>query len=406
VPRADDPNVLPTGRGEADHFRVYLGAAPGSGKTIAMLDEGELRRQQGADVVIAYVETHGRAVTEGRIGNLETVPRRVIEYRGNQFEEMDLDAVLLRQPQVALVDELAHTDVPGSGRHQKRWQDVLELLDAEIDVIATVNIQHLESIADAAEAITGVPVRERIPDWVVREADHFELVDASPEQLRRRMLNGNIYSAEQVPHALAHFFRVENLAALRQLALRFVADETEGELLRSVARYQALGLWPTSERIMAAVTPGPGSDAIVRRAARIAEMIKADLDVIYVSNGTNGRGQDAYLAQLRQLTSDVGGSWHLLHDQDPAGALIEFAHDEQITQMVLGASDRNHWQELFTGGSVVSRDAIVSAWRSPPGWSSSFCPDSPTALRHAAPWAVARGPARRAPRRGRAAGRD
>jgi two-component system, OmpR family, sensor histidine kinase KdpD len=360
VARAENSNGRATGP-QAEHFRVYLGAAPGSGKTIAMLDEGRLRRQNGADVVIAYVETHGRAVTESRVGNLESVPRRIIEYRGNQFEEMDLDGVLRRQPQIALVDELAHTNVPGSGRHQKRWQDVLELLDAEIDVIATVNIQHLESIADAAEAITRVPVRERVPDWVVREADHFELVDASPEQLRRRMLNGNIYPAEQVPQALGHFFRAENLAALRQLALRFVADETEAELLRNVARYQALGLWRTSERVMAAVTPEPGSDAIIRRAARIAELTKADLDVVYVSNGSNGRGQDASMAQLRQLTSDVGGSWHLLHDQDAAGALTEFARDEQITQIVLGASDRNHWQELVTGGSMVSRISRLAA---------------------------------------------
>jgi two-component system, OmpR family, sensor histidine kinase KdpD len=344
-----------------DHFRIYLGVAAGSGKTIAMLDEGQRRQQHGGDVVIAYVETHGRPVTESRIGSLEIVPRRMVDYRGNRFQEMDIDAVLRRQPQVALVDELAHTNVPGSGRHEKRWQDVLELLDAEIDVVATVNIQHLEGIADAAEAITGVRVGERIPDWVVREADHVELVDSSAEQLRRRMLNGNIYPAERVPHALAHFFRVENLTALRQLAVRFMANETEGELLRSVARYQALGTPRTHPRVMAGVTPERGADAVVRRAAHIAEMSKADLDVVHIAAATDSRGGDRYLARLRQLTSDVGASWHLLHDQDAAAALVAFAQDEQVTEIVLGASDRSRWQEAITGGSMVMRVSRLAA---------------------------------------------
>jgi len=335
--------------------------AAGSGKTIAMLDEGQRQREQGADVVIAFIETHGRPVTDSRIGSMETVPRRVVDYRGNPFEEMDIDAVLRRQPQVALVDELAHTNVPGSGRHEKRWQDVLELLGAEIDVVATVNIQHLESVADAAEAITGVRVSERIPDWVVREADHVELVDSSPEQLRRRMLNGNIYPAEQVPQALGHFFRLENLAALRQLARQFMTAGAEEEFLRSVARYQTAGPWRTNERIMAAVRPEPGADAIVRRAARIAEMSKADLEVVYVTNGADGRGGDDPLAGLRQLTSDVGGSWHLVRAEDVPNALIEFALDAEITQMVLGASDRNRWQELITGGSIVKRISHLAA---------------------------------------------
>jgi two-component system, OmpR family, sensor histidine kinase KdpD len=345
----------------AGHFRIYLGVAAGAGKTIAMLDEGHRRSAAGADVVIAFVETHGRAVTEQRIGDLEVVPRRVIEYRGNRFEEMDTVAVLRRRPQVALVDELAHTNVPGSGRHVKRWQDVLELLDAEIDVVATVNIQHLETIADAAEAITGVRVTERVPDWVVRQADQIELVDASPEQLRRRMLNGNIYPAEQVPQALTHFFRADNLTALRELALRFLADETEEELLRYLARYRSLAPWPATEHVMAGVTPVPGAEAIVRRAARIAELSKADLDIVYVAHGIDGRGRDAYLVRLRQLTSDVGGAWHQLHADDPVSALIEFARDEQVTQVVLGASDRSRWQELVSGGSIVKRISRLAA---------------------------------------------
>jgi two-component system, OmpR family, sensor histidine kinase KdpD len=274
---------------------------------------------------------------------------------------MDVDAVLRRHPRVVLIDELAHTNVPGSGRHAKRWQDVLELLDAEIDVVTTVNIQHLESVAGVAEALTGVRVRERVPDWVVRQADQIELVDASPEQLRRRLLNGNVYPAEQVPLALDHFFRAGNLAALRELALHFLADETEGEFLRYLARYRTLAPLQTTEHVMAGVTPVPGADAIIRRAARIAEMSHAGLDVVYVASGRNGQGRDHQLASLRQVTADLGASWHHLHADDPAAALIEFARDEKITQIVLGASDRTGWQELASGGSVVKRISRLAA---------------------------------------------
>ncbi len=352
---ADIPGEV-TGTVEAaGHFRIHLGVAAGAGKTIAMLDDGQHRRAHGADVVIAFVETHGRPVTESRIGDLEIVPQRVVDYRGNRFREMDVDAVLRRRPEVALVDELAHTNVPGSGRHSKRWEDVLELLDGEIDVVTTVNIQHLESIADIAEGVTGVPVRERVPDWVVRLADQIELVDATPEQLRRRMLNGNIYPAGQVPQALSHFFRADNLAALRELALRFLADESEGELLRYLARYRTLAPWKTAEHIMACVTPVPGADAIIHRAARLAEMSHAELDIVYIANGGNGRGHDHWLAELRQVTADVGASWHHLQAEDPATALIEFAREEHATQLVLGASDRSGLQELVSGGSMVRR---------------------------------------------------
>src|SRR5579864_800154 len=198
--------VGPTGR-----FRIYMGASAGVGKTFAMLDEGWRRHRRGADVVIGFVETHGRPRTAELIRDLEIVPRKVVEYRGSPFEEMDIEAVLARRPEVALVDELAHTNVPGSGRNEKRWQDVVELLDAGIAVITTVNVQHLESIADAVERMTGTNVRERVPDWVVRKADQLELIDSSPEALRRRMVHGNIYPRDKVPEALTRFFRTENL---------------------------------------------------------------------------------------------------------------------------------------------------------------------------------------------------
>ena len=225
----------------AGHFRIYLGAAAGVGKTYAMLSEGRRRHERGTDVVVGFVESHGRVHTEAMTEGLEVVPRKVVTYRGTQFEEMDLGAVIRRAPRVALVDELAHSNVPGSGAHAKRWEDVIDLLAAGIDVISTVNIQHLESIADAVEEMTGTTVRERVPDWVVRRADQIELVDSSPEQLRRRMVHGNIYAPDKVPQALTHFFRADNLTALREIALRFLADETEEELIEHLRRRNRRG---------------------------------------------------------------------------------------------------------------------------------------------------------------------
>jgi two-component system sensor histidine kinase KdpD len=340
----------------AGHFRIYLGAAAGVGKTIAMLDEGHRRRDRGADVVVGIVESHGRPVTEARPADLEIVPRRVVEHRGAMFEEMDLDAVLSRHPKVVLVDELAHTNVPGSGRHEKRWEDVLELLDAGIDVITTLNVQHLESIADAVERITDAQVRERVPDWIVRKADQIELVDSSPEQLRRRMLHGNIYPKSKVPQALTHFFRTDNLIALRELALRFLADETEEELLEHLQRHQAGILWETTERLMVGVTSAPGTDAIIRRAARMAARMKADLQVVHITSGdAMQRARDDDLAHLRRLASDLGADWSKLEADDPAKALMDFARSHQITQIVVGSSKRSRWQELKGGGSIVRR---------------------------------------------------
>jgi two-component system, OmpR family, sensor histidine kinase KdpD len=340
----------------AGHFRIYLGAVAGVGKTYAMLNEAQRRSSRGTDVVVGFVESHGRQHTEELIGDLEVIPRLSVEYRGTRFEEMDLDAILRRHPKVALVDELAHTNVPGSGRHGKRWEDVLELLDAGIDVITTVNIQHLESIADAVEQMTGAQVRERVPDWVVRRADQIELVDSSPEQLRRRMLHGNIYPTAKVPQALTHFFRTDNLIALRELALRFLADETEEELLEHLRRHQAKGLWETTERILVAVTAAPGTDMLLRRAARIAGRIKGELDVLHVTTGDEARPSDhKAIAALQELAANLGARWHELPADDPARAITGFARDHQITQIVIGSSQRSRWQELIGGGSIVRR---------------------------------------------------
>jgi two-component system sensor histidine kinase KdpD len=357
----DEPSVTatvePPGR-----FRVYLGAAPGVGKTYAMLSEGRRRRQRGADVAIGFVECHGRKSTEELIAGLEMVPRHSVDYRGSRFEEMDLDGVLARHPQVVLVDELAHTNVPGSGRNEKRWQDVVELLDNGVDVITTVNIQHLESIADAVERIIEMPVRERVPDWVLRKANQIELVDSSPEQLRRRMQHGNIYSAEMAREALTHYFQPDRLTALRELALRFLADETEEQLIGFLRGRQEGAVWETHERILVGVTTAPGTDAIVRRAARMAQRIKADLEVLHVRVGKQaGRFPDDQLIALRQSAADVGAEWNEIRSDDPAQALYEFARRLHFTQIVIGSSKRSRWREVMGGGSIVWKVSRLAA---------------------------------------------
>jgi two-component system, OmpR family, sensor histidine kinase KdpD len=345
----EDEGVRPTGK-----FRVYLGAAAGVGKTCAMLDEGWRRFQRGADVVVGFVETHKRPYTVEQIRDLPVVPRKRVRYRDSDWEEMDVDAVLARAPKVVLVDELAHTNVPDSGRHAKRWEDVLEILDAGIAVITTVNIQHIESLADAVERITGVGVRERVPDWVVRRADQIELIDSSADQLRRRMLHGNIYPEPKVPAALNGFFRPENLAALRELSLRFVADETEEEILAYLRSRGAAGeLWETTERIMVAVTGAPGNAAVIRRAARIAARVKAPLMAINVVSG-DAESSQASTTELEELVTAVGGTWQTAEGDDVAKTIFAAAVDQQITQIVVGTSRLTRWQSV-TRGSVIQQ---------------------------------------------------
>ena len=271
-------------------LRIYLGAAPGVGKTYAMLGEGHRRAERGTDVVVGFVETHGREHTAEMLDGLEVVPRRELTYRDAAFTEMDVDAVLARRPEVALVDELAHTNVPGS-RNEKRWQDIEELLDAGIDVISTVNIQHLESLNDVVEKITGVPQRERVPDAVVRAADQVELVDMAPEALRRRMAHGNVYAAEKVDAALGNYFRVGNLTALRELALLWTADKVDEALQGYRAQHDIEGTWETRERVVVALTGGPEGETLIRRAARIAARSSGgDLLAVHVtrSDGLTG----------------------------------------------------------------------------------------------------------------------
>jgi two-component system, OmpR family, sensor histidine kinase KdpD len=335
-------------------LRIYLGAAPGVGKTFAMLNEGRRRRSRGTDVVAGLIETHGRANTAAQIGDLEVVPRRRLTYRGREFEEMDLDAVLAREPQVALIDEIAHTNVPGS-RNEKRWQDVDELLDAGIDVVSTLNMQHLESVNDVVERITGVKQHETIPDAVVRAAEQVELVDMTPEALRRRMAHGNVYPSDRIDASLANYFRPGNLAALRELALLWVADKVDESLQDYMEDHGIRGPWETRERVVVAITGAPGGDALIRRAARMAMRAHAELFGVHVrsTDGLTGPPKQL-LAGHRALLGELGGTYHEIVGDDIGKALVEFARAENATQLVLGASRRSRWAEL-TRGSVINR---------------------------------------------------
>ena len=319
-----------------------------------MLNEGWRRHNRGTDVVVGYVEDHGRAITSAQIRDLEVVPRRRMEYRGQVFEEMDVDAILDRKPVQALVDELAHTNVPGSRNH-KRWQDIHELLDAGIDVISTVNIQHLESLNDVVEEITGIKQRETAPDAVVRAADQIELVDMSPEALRRRMAHGNIYAPDKVDAALANYFRVGNLGALRELALLWVADRVDEGLQAYRDRHGISVHWETKERVVVAITGAPGTDDLIRRAARIASRTKAELIGVHVQStdglATPGGGA---VDRDRALLEELGGDYHEIAADDISSALVQVALAENATQIVLGASRRSRWAELARG-SIINR---------------------------------------------------
>jgi two-component system, OmpR family, sensor histidine kinase KdpD len=337
-------------------LRIYLGAAAGVGKTYALLCEGHRRAERGADVVVAFAETHGRPQTAALLDGLEVIPRKKIPYRDSEWEEMDLDAVLARNPQIALVDELAHTNVPGS-RHEKRWQDVDELLDAGIDVISAVNVQHLESVKDVVEQITGVPQRETVPDAVVRAADQVELVDMTAEALRRRMAHGNIYPPEKIDAALTNYFRAGNLTALRELALLWLADKVDEGLQRYRAEHNITATWEARERIVVALTGGPEGDTLIRRAARIAARSSGgDLLAVHVtkSDGLTG-ANPGNLARQRQLVESLGGTYHQVVGDQISEALLTFAKAENATQLVLGASRRGWLLALLTGPGIGSR---------------------------------------------------
>ncbi|MFJ4471644.1 ATP-binding protein [Streptomyces sp. NPDC089424] len=341
-------------------LRIYLGAAPGVGKTYAMLSEAHRRLERGTDCVVAFVEHHDRPRTEVMLHGLEQVPRRRLEYRGGTFTEMDVDAVLARHPQVALVDELAHTNVPGS-RNAKRWQDVAELLAAGIDVVSTVNIQHLESLGDVVESITGVRQQETVPDEVVRRADQIELVDMSPQALRRRMAHGNVYQPDKVDAALSNYFRPGNLTALRELALLWVADRVDEYLKQYRSEHRVSKIWGSRERIVVGLTGGPEGRTLIRRAARLAEKgAGGEVLAVYIarSDGLTAASPKE-LAVQRTLVEDLGGTFHHVVGDDIPAALLDFARGVNATQIVLGSSRRKAWQYVFGPGvgATVARDS-------------------------------------------------
>lgn len=335
-------------------LRIYLGPAPGVGKTYAMLAEGHRRLDRGTDVVIGIVEAHGRAHTADAARGLEIVPRMELTYRGSVFAELDVDAVLARRPRVVLVDEYAHSNVAGA-RHAKRWQDVEEILDAGIDVITTLNVQHLESVNDVIERITGVAQHETIPDEIVRKADQIELVDMSPEALRRRLAHGNVYPPERVDAALANYFRPGNLGALREIALLWTADRVDEALERYRHEHGIDNTWETRERVVVAMNGVEGGDALVRRAARTAMRTHAELLGVHVvpQDGLATR-PTPNLARQRALLAELGGIYREVVAADVAEALVGIARAENATRILLGASQRSRWQE-YLHGSVINR---------------------------------------------------
>lgn len=343
------PSTQPTEKRRGE-LRIYLGAAPGVGKTFAMLGEARRRRERGTDVVVGLVETHGREKTQRLLGGLEILPRKEIHHRGVDFTEMDIDALLARAPEVAVVDELAHTNVPGS-RNEKRWQDVGELLDAGIDVLSTVNVQHLESLNDVVERITGVTQRETVPDEVVRRAEQVELVDITPEALRRRLAHGNVYAAHKIDAALGNYFRVGNLTALRELALLWVADQVDVALQRYRHDRRITDTWETRERVVAAITGGPESETLIRRARRIALRAGAELLVVHVMRGDGLTGASPeVVAKCRKIAEDLGATFHSVVGDDVPTALLEFARGVNATQLVLGTSRRSRLARALDEG--------------------------------------------------------
>ncbi|MET0700992.1 MAG: sensor histidine kinase KdpD [Mycobacterium sp.] len=352
----DDERVTPSTQpaSKRGELRIYLGAAPGVGKTFAMLGEAHRRLERGTDLVAAVVETHGRKKTAELLDGIEVVAPHYVDYRGGRFAELDVPAVLARHPEVVLVDELAHTNTPGS-KNTKRWQDVEELLDAGITVVSTVNVQHLESLNDVVAQITGIEQQETVPDSVVRTAAQIELVDITPEALRRRLSHGNVYAPERVDAALSNYFRRGNLTALRELALLWLADQVDAALAKYRAENKITDTWEARERVVVAVTGGPESETLVRRASRIASKSSAELMVVHVVRGDGLAGVSAPLmGKVRELATSLSATLHTVVGDDVPGALLDFAREMNATQLVLGTSRRSRWARIFDEGVAAA----------------------------------------------------
>jgi two-component system sensor histidine kinase KdpD len=340
-----------------DRLRIYIGAAPGVGKTYSMLEDAHTFKREGIDVVVGFVETYGRAETEAQIRDLEVVPRRQIEYRGVVLEEMDVEAILRRRPQLCVVDELAHTNVPGS-KHEKRYQDVLELLDANIGVLTAVNIQHLETLNDAVGRVTGVRVRETVPDTVLDRADEVVNVDVTVQELQSRLRQGKVYKPEKIEQALGNFFRESNLSTLRELALRAVADEV-GD--KAASHRQREGLEPAliPERVMVCMSSSADAPRVIRIGARIAGRLGARWYAVYVETPREAPGKitpgdrDALQRNIA-LAESLGATVVRVKADRAADGLIEFAKREGITHVIFGQTARSRW-EILVKGSTLNR---------------------------------------------------
>lgn len=336
-------------------LKVFLGMAAGVGKTYAMLDAARLRKREGVDVVVGYVETHRRAETDALVSGLEVIPRRRSEYRGATLEEMDVDAVLARKPQLVLVDELAHTNAPGS-RQAKRYLDVIELLEAGLDVWTTVNVQHFESRADTVQQITGIRVQETLPDSVLDLANEIELIDLSPDDLRKRLAEGKVYTAERINAAANNFFRVGNLTALREMALRLTAERVDHQLQDYMAIKQIAGPWKSGERLMVAVSPSPFSEKLIRWTRRMAYNLEASWLAVYVETGqVAAQPAKDQLSQNLALARSLGAEVITVTGHEVSEALLRLAYQRNVTQIVMGKPQHSPLQTLLRGGSLVDR---------------------------------------------------
>ncbi|MCW3062612.1 MAG: osmosensitive channel signal transduction histidine kinase, sensor domain [Capsulimonas sp.] len=339
------------GRGR---LKLFLGFAAGVGKTYEMLNEANRRKsERGQDVVIGYVETHKRKDTEAQIGDLEIVPRRQVEYKGASFEEMDTEAIIARKPQWVIVDELAHTNVPGSD-HAKRYEDVMDILAAGINVLSAMNVQHLESLNDTVQQITGVKVRETVPDCVLGEAGEIVSIDISPRTLINRLERGDVYPKEKVPQALANFFSEGNLGALREIALREVAGEVDRSVQIYREEHDVTEPWRTQEKIMICISPDQPSDRLLRRGWRIARRLRAQLVAVYVASEKVTPSQQQILDADLALASSLNIRMEQVAGRDIAQALANYAREHQVTEIIIGHSGRTAWQE-FLQGSIINK---------------------------------------------------
>lgn len=357
--------LAPRGQPKA-WLRIYLGYAPGVGKTYAMLHEAQRRRERGTDVVVGWVETYGRVRTIEAIGDLEVIPRQWIEHRGTWIEEMDVEAIIARRPQVVLIDELAHANIPGS-THQKRYQDVLRIRDAGINVITTLSIEQIDRLKETIEQVTGVRVQETVPDWVIAEADEVELIDITPEALQKRLLHGNIYPLDRVQEALGHTFRRDTLAALRELALRRVLEHTDSRLPTYLQIQGSAETWREHETVLVCVPSGIPTQHLVRRGAHLAGCLKARFVVLHVVQPGRHQGpehprMDQEAQKALQLARQLGADVCIRQASDVGATIAAFATGINATQIILGESTRSWLRELLKGSitrEVLSRTKDV-----------------------------------------------